>query len=110
MLLAQCRRALNQSFAVLLMRASYEAVDQLDFLPMDTFQKNFWLLRQSETESYSLQYSPLKARTGDLTDPLYFDFIAFSQYATIGNEIPKGQQVSERYDRPKLCPFQACHC
>ena len=30
---------------------------------------------------------------GDLTDPLYFDFISFSQYATIGREMPNGQQV-----------------
>jgi hypothetical protein len=28
------RRALNQIFAVLLMRSAYEAVDTLDFIPM----------------------------------------------------------------------------
>lgn len=30
---------------------------------------------------------------GDLTDPLYFDFISYAQYAVIAREIPNGQQV-----------------
>lgn len=30
------RKALNQVFAVLLMRSAYEAVDALDFIPMVT--------------------------------------------------------------------------
>lgn len=46
-------------------------------------QARFWKLRQSELEGYNLLYSPLRMRQGDLTDPLYFDFISFSQYATI---------------------------
>jgi hypothetical protein len=79
------------------MRSSYEAVDDLDFMPMDQFQKSFWLFRQGEQESYNLQYSPLKARTGDLTDPLYFDFVAFCQYAVIGREILKGAQVFKEF-------------
>ena len=29
---------------------------------MNTFQRNFWLLRQSEQESYNYQYAPLKPR------------------------------------------------
>jgi len=72
-------------------------VDDLDFMPMDQFQKSFWLFRQGEQESYNLQYSPLKARTGDLTDPLYFDFVAFCQYAVIGREILKGAQVFKEF-------------
>ena len=52
----------HQRFAVLLMRSAYEAVDRLDFIAMDKFQKQFWLLRQSEQESYNMQYSPLKPR------------------------------------------------
>jgi len=32
------RRMLNLKFAVLLMRSAYEAVDALDFIPMDKFQ------------------------------------------------------------------------
>ena len=35
---------------------------------------------------------PLCAQ-GDLTDPLYFDFISFAQYSTVGTIIPKGLQV-----------------
>jgi hypothetical protein len=50
----------------------------------EKFQIDFWKLRQSEQESYNLQYSPLKARVGDLTDPLYFDFISFSQVSGHG--------------------------
>lgn len=30
---------------------------------------------------------------GDLTDPLYFDFISFAQYSTVSTSIPKGLQV-----------------
>jgi hypothetical protein len=32
---------------------------------------------------------------GDLTDPQYFDFISFAQFATASQEIPKGQQTFE---------------
>lgn len=32
------RKMLNLKFAVLLMRSAYEAVDALDFIPMDKFQ------------------------------------------------------------------------
>ncbi|CAL8465945.1 g5481 [Coccomyxa elongata] len=62
------RKALNQVFAVLLMRSAYDAVDSLDFIPM-----------------------------GDLTDPSYFDFITFAQLATISQEIPLGQQAFEEF-------------
>lgn len=44
------------------MRAGYEAVDALDFIPMDKFQKNFWKYRQAEQEGYALQYNPLKVK------------------------------------------------
>lgn len=46
-------------------------------------QIQFWKNRQSEVEGYAMQYKPLTFRAGDLTDPLYFDFISYSQYATI---------------------------
>eukprot|EP00850_Spirogloea_muscicola_P008293 SM000044S15940 [mRNA] locus=s44:172031:173858:+ [translate_table: standard] len=73
--------------AVLLMRSSYEAVDDLDFIAMDKFQE------KSEVEQYTQQYLPLKIRYGDLTDPLYFDFITFSQFATISRAMQTGQLV-----------------
>jgi hypothetical protein len=57
-------------FAVLLMRSAYEAVDALDFIPMDKFQIKFWKLRQSEVEPYALQCQPLRVKYGDLTDPV----------------------------------------
>ncbi|EFJ45566.1 hypothetical protein VOLCADRAFT_94019 [Volvox carteri f. nagariensis] len=98
------RKALNQPFAVLLMRSAYETVDDLDFIPMNEFQKAFWKLRASEQEAYNLQYSPLKPRIGDVTDSLYFDFISYSQFSTISREMPQGQQVFKEYceDCPDL--------
>lgn len=64
------RKMLNLKFAVLLMRSAYEAVDALDFIPMDKFQIKFWKLRQSEVEPYTLQCRPLRVKYGDLTDPV----------------------------------------
>ena len=77
------RRALNQTLGVLLMRSAYEALDELDCFPLDKFQIAFWKFRESQLESYGLLISPLRPRTGDLTDPLYFDFISFSQWAAV---------------------------
>lgn len=99
------RKPLDQTLAVLLMRTSYDAVDQLDFIPMNDFQRQFWLLRQAEQESYALAYAPLKPRLGDLTDPLYFDFISFAQYAVIAREMPRGQLVFKEFCDD--CPDQS---
>ncbi|GAB4822963.1 hypothetical protein N2152v2_010009 [Parachlorella kessleri] len=91
------RRRLQLNFAVLLMRSGYEAVDDLDFVPMDGFQKDFWKLRAAEWQPYTVQYLPLRVPQGDLTDPNYFDFISFSQFAAISREIPQGRQVFKEY-------------
>lgn len=48
---------------------------------------------------------PLCAQ-GDLTDPLYFDFISFAQYSTVGTIIPKGQQVF----KVRLALSLSCDC
>jgi hypothetical protein len=40
------RPRLDKDFAVLLMRASYNALDDLDCVPMDQFQRDFFLIRQ----------------------------------------------------------------
>lgn len=84
----------RQVFAVLLMRSSYDVAEELNFVPMMTFQKEFWLLRASEQEGYNLAYSPLKPRIGDLTDPLYFDFITFSQFATLSREMAAARDAT----------------
>lgn len=52
------------------MRSSYDAVDQLDFVPRQSFEAKFWKLRQSELEGYNYLYDPLKMRQGDLTGEL----------------------------------------
>jgi hypothetical protein len=38
------RKKLNIEFAVLLMQSSYNALDQLDCVPMDQFQRDFFIL------------------------------------------------------------------
>lgn len=79
------RQELTTEFAVLLMRTSYNVVDELDFVAMDQFQRQFFLLRQDEWNLYreaaSKQGLPLTQ--GQLTEPNYFDFISFAQYKTI---------------------------
>jgi hypothetical protein len=74
------RISLFRPFAVLLMRSSYEVADDLDFVPMDRFQKEFFLLRADEWERYRPEND---AKQGDLSDAVYFDFISAAQYATI---------------------------
>lgn len=87
------RRPLDLKVGVLLLRSSYDVVDDLDFIPMDKFQVKFWKLRQSELQPYTLLYQPLRIKYGDLTDPLYFDFISFSQYTTISAAMQAGELV-----------------
>lgn len=53
----------------------------------------FWKLRQAEYESYVTSYYPLKPAQGELSDPLYFDFISFAQYLSISKEIPDAAMV-----------------
>lgn len=67
------RKRMELTFSVQLMRLSYAVVDDLDFVPMDEFQKDFFLFRQDEWEDYR-GYHPTVMQ-GDLADPLYFDFI-----------------------------------
>lgn len=67
------RKRMELTFSVQLMRLSYSVVDDLDFVPMDEFQKDFFLFRQDEWEDYR-GYHPTVMQ-GDLADPLYFDFI-----------------------------------
>lgn len=82
------RGKIDQDFAVLLMRTSYQVADELDFMPMDEFQKDFFLLRQREWDVYREQ---LPVTQGDLTDASYFDFISFTQYATIAEGMRAGR-------------------
>jgi len=85
------RPRLNQDFAVLLMRSSYNALDEMDVVAMDQFQRDFFLVRQAEYETYvNGAGGPGAVRQGMLDDPLYFDFISFAQYATISRELSGG--------------------
>ncbi|GAX26597.1 hypothetical protein FisN_21Lh064 [Fistulifera solaris] len=77
------RQKLNLDFAVSLMRSSYAVTDELDIVPMDQFQRDFFLIRSAEYEPYVNDLGPGLVSQGDLTDPYYFDFISFAQYLTI---------------------------
>ena len=77
-------------FAILLMRSSYQIADDLNFMPMDVFQKDMFLLRQNEWDSYK---DKVAVKQGDLADPNYFDFMSFVQYATIANGMRNGKMV-----------------
>jgi len=81
------RTRMNLDFAVLLMRSSYNAVDAIDIVPMDQFQRDFFLIRQAEYQYYANALGPGAMQQGDLADPNYFDFISFAQYSTISREI-----------------------
>jgi len=79
------------------MRNSYNAADELDFVPMDEFQKDFFLYRQSEWEDYK-EHHPIVLQ-GDLADSVYFDFISFAQYAVINKEMKFGRyDFIEKFD------------
>jgi hypothetical protein len=60
------RRQLDRDFAVFLMRATYDIVDDLDICPMSEFQKLFFEIRQREWSKY-LGVNPV-VRQGELAD------------------------------------------
>ena len=78
---------MDLDFAVLLMRSSYNVLDELDVVAMDQFQRDFFLIRQAEYETYVNLLGAGFVKQGDLTDPYYFDFISFAQYKAINREI-----------------------
>ena len=85
------RTRMDLQFAVLLMRSSYQAADEeLNYYPMDEFQREQFLFRQSEWEYYKDKHQT--CLQGDLADPVYFDFISFVQYVTLGWTMRHGLQ------------------
>ena len=62
---------------------------------MDQFQRDFFLIRQAEYQTYVDLLGPGAVQQGDLTNPAYFDFISFAQYATINREILNPETVFE---------------
>lgn len=87
------RDRIEKDLAVLLMRSSYAVADELDFVAMDQFQKDFFHQRQAEWQDYVDCYPPLSIRQGELTDPAYFDFISCAQYLTVNHEMRNGKLV-----------------
>lgn len=66
----KCWISMRLLVLLLLQRSGFDAVNALDFIPMDKFEAKFWKLRQTELEGYNLLYAPLKPRQGDLTGAL----------------------------------------
>eukprot|EP00978_Attheya_sp_CCMP212_P043000 scaffold272907_cov60-Attheya_sp.AAC.4 len=103
------RQRLQQDFAVLLMRSSYNALDELNCVAMDQFQRDFFFIRQAEYQPYVNMLGPGSVKQGELVDPNYFDFISFAQHATIARDMrdPPGvfeemQPVEVGEDEPQM--------
>ncbi|CAB9507444.1 expressed unknown protein [Seminavis robusta] len=79
------RPSLDKDFASLFMTSSYQSMDDIDCVPMDQFQRDFAIIRDAEYQQYSSDFgSPINV---DMTDPNYFDFLSFAQYAAINREV-----------------------
>lgn len=87
------RPTLDQEFAVLLMRAGYNVVDDLNFVAMDEFQARFFDIRSREWEKFI--QTNLGMRQGIITDPRYFDFISYAQMLTIQSFIREPRTLFE---------------
>lgn len=70
----------------------------------DKFQVKFWKLRQAEFEPYKYLYDPVSVPVGELSSPIYFDFIAFAQYQTISRIIPDSPQVFKVHSLSSTVP------
>lgn len=86
------RARMDLNFSIMLMRSSYAVADELDFMPMNDFQRNLFVFRQNEWEQYK---DKLPVRQGDLSDPNYFDFMSLCQYATIASGMRNGRELFE---------------
>jgi len=97
------RDRIVMDMAVTLMRSSYDVTDLLDICPMDDFQTQFYKKRveyQSEYVSAFFTKENVNQRAGsvmigDLSDPQYFDFISYVQYAVINDQINLNRKVFE---------------
>ena len=77
------RRSVRLRLAVLLLRSTYESVSSAEVVSDADFQRFFFLERQSAWQPYLNLYSPTRIDQGDLSDPLYFDYISAAQYLTL---------------------------
>ncbi len=65
---------------------------------MDAFQKRFFLIRQDAWQPYLARARAALGRLpeqGELSDPLYFDFISFAQYETINDFLKRPRKLFE---------------
>lgn len=93
------RPALELPFAVVLMRSGYNAVDALDIVAMDEYQKEFFDIRIHSWEKYLHDNPGMKQ--GQLSNAKYFDFISYVQMNTTLKFVREPQAVfSEKYPDP----------
>ena len=90
------RPGVRLPFAVLLMRSGYEALEELNVYDMRQFQIDFWRLRADAQPNYASLISPATFQQGVLTDPLYFDFVNYSQWATTKGIIARSAAFNEQ--------------
>jgi len=100
------RRRLDRALATLLLRSGYESLAEARFVPMDRFQRRQFLRRQDAQEAYIREAAPLRVGVGDVSDPLYFDLIAFAQWATAG-ELLRSESALEFEEFCEECPGRA---
>lgn len=90
------RPTIELPFAVALMRSGYNAVDALDIVAMDEFQKEFFDIRIHSWEKYLRDNPGIKQ--GQLSNAKYFDFISYVQMNTTLKFIREPLSVfSEKY-------------
>ena len=84
----------------MLMRSCYEAVDDLDFVPMDRYQIQFWKRRAAEQEAYLALFRgrPQQVSIGQLSEPQYFDFVSWTQMLATASAMAKGLVEFEELD------------
>lgn len=100
------RDRLDLDFAVLLMRNSYNACDQIDVIAMNQFQRDFFLIRSAEYETYVSDLGA-NVKQGDLRDPNYFDFISYAQYHTINRAVADPAPLVFEEDQPTKAALES---
>ncbi len=92
------RARVDDTLAVACMRSLYSTVEDLEIVPMNEYQREFWTYRSDIQPDYLQIVEPLKPRIGDLTDPLYLDFISYSQFIVAARELDRAMEQDARFE------------
>ena len=93
------RRQVNDDLAVACMRSLYATVEDMKIVNggMGNYQKDFWVYRGGIQPEYLDIIAPLKPRVGDLTDPLYLDFISYAQFYVAAQTLAQAIKVDKSF-------------